>query len=112
MDKKKDPKEEKESEITEKMKQWREAHPKATLTEIEEAVDVELAKLRGQLVEKMAQAGADKEEEVPECRHCGEKMVKNGRKKRKLQAKEGETIQLERQQWRCLGCGATLFPPG
>jgi hypothetical protein len=39
-------------------------------------------------------------------------MVKNGRRKRQLHSKEGQTIQLERQQWRCLSCGTTLFPPG
>ena len=100
------------NELSRKMSQWRQANPKATLTEIEKAVEGELAALRKQLVEEMVQEGAVAGQEVPECPQCGQKMVKNGRRKRKLQSKEGQTIQLDRQQWRCLKCGATLFPPG
>jgi len=99
-------------ELTIKMRQWRQANPKATLTEIEQAVEAELAELRRQLVQEMVQEEADEKPEVPDCPRCGQAMVKNGRRKRKLQTKEGQTIQLERQQWRCLDCGATLFPPG
>ena len=99
-------------EITEKMIQWRQTNPKATLTEIEEAVDAALAKRRSELVRALAETGEVSQEEAPDCPGCGQAMVKNGRKKRQLQTKEGQTIRLERQQWRCLGCGATLFPPG
>lgn len=101
-----------DNEIKHKMSQWRQANPKATLTEIEEAVDEELGKLRGHLVAMMAQTREDPAGEAPTCAACGQEMVRNGRKKRKLKAKEGRTLELERQQWRCLGCGATLFPPG
>ena len=112
MDEKQTPHEEKSDEIAQKLSQWRQANRKATLTEIEEAVEAELAKLRTQLVEEMVQEEADAAQEVPDCPECGQKMVKNGRRKRKLQTKEGQTIALKRQQWRCLSCGATLFPPG
>lgn len=98
--------------LTEKLDQWRQENPKATLTEIEEAVEGELARVRKQLVERMVEGGKETEQEVPSCARCGQKMVKNGRKKRKLKGKEGETLAFKRQQWRCLGCGATLFPPG
>jgi transposase-like protein len=94
------------------MRQWRQANPKATLTEIGEAVEAELAQVRKQLVEEMVQEKAAALPEEPECPQCGRKMVKNGRRRRKLKSKEGQTIQLDRQQWRCLSCGATLFPPG
>ena len=99
-------------ELAVKMRQWRQANPKATLTEIEEAVEAELAQLRRQLVQEMVQEKADGQPEVPDCAQCGQAMVKNGRRKRKLHTKEGQTVQLDRQQWRCLHCGATLFPPG
>lgn len=112
MDEKHTPATEVEDEISQKLCQWQQDNPEATLTDIEEAVDTELAKLRGQLVETMAQAKEETGEGVSSCPQCGQKMVKNGRKKRKLQTKEGETIQLERQQWRCLSCGTMLFPPG
>ena len=95
-----------------KMRQWRQANPKATLTEIEQAVEAELAQLRRQLVQEMVQEEANGQPAVPDCPQCGQAMVKNGRRKRKLHTKEGQTVQLDRQQWRCLNCGATLFPPG
>lgn len=96
--------------LTEKMRQWRKANPQATLTEIEEAVEAGLAQLRRQLVEEMVKEEAAELDGEPACPHCGEKMVKNGQRQRKLQSKEGQTIHLKRQQWRCLSCGATLFP--
>ena len=99
------------NELRQKMKAWRQANPQATLTEIEEAVEAELAQLRQALVEEMAQAEATAEE-VPVCPECGQAMVKNGRRRRRLQSKEGQMLQLQRQQWRCLSCGTTLFPPG
>lgn len=98
--------------ITEKLEQWRQENPRATLTEIEEAVEAELGKMRKQLVERMVAGSEETGEEVPDCAQCGQKMVKNGQKKRKLKGKEGETVTFRRQQWRCLGCGATFFPPG
>ena len=99
-------------ELTRKMRQWQQANPKATLTEIEEAVEAELALLRKRLVEEMARDKEAANQTVPDCPQCGQKMVKNGRRKRKLESKEGQTLELNRQQWRCLDCGATLFPPG
>ena len=112
MDEKRLPQPEMPAELAVKMRQWRQANPKATLTEIELAVEAELAELRRQLVQEMVREEAGGKPEVPDCPQCGQAMVKNGRRKRNLQAKEGQTIQLDRQQWRCLNCGATLFPPG
>lgn len=100
------------NEIRQKMSAWRQANPQATLTEIEEAVEVELAQLRKQLVEAMVQETVEDSPETIACAQCGQKMVKNGRRKRKLKSKEGQTIEIERQQWRCLRCETTLFPPG
>jgi hypothetical protein len=104
--------EELSNDLAEKMEAWSQANPKATLTEIEVAVDKELAKLRRTIVESIAQTRGAVEQISHECPQCGRRMVKNGKKKRKLQAKEGQRIELERQQLRCLNCGMTLFPPG
>lgn len=112
MDEKQNSQKEQSDKLIRKMRQWREVNPKATLTEIEEAVEAELAQLRKQLVEAMIQEGAAGPQEDPGCPQCGQKMVKNGQRQRKLKGKEGQTIELDRQQWRCLSCGATLFPPG
>jgi transposase-like protein len=98
--------------LMQKLDQWRQDNPQATLTEIEEAVEGKLAALRKELVERIAGADVASSQEVPGCPCCKQQMVKNGRKKRKLRSKEGQIIELERQQWRCLGCGTTLFPPG
>lgn len=100
------------NDLAETMRVWSQANPKATLTEIEVAVDKELAKLRRTIVESIAQTREGVEPISQECPQCGRQMVKNGKKKRKLKAKEGQTIELERQQLRCLHCGMTLFPPG
>jgi len=112
MNEKQDPQQEQPDALTRKMSRWRRENPQATLTEIEEAVEAELAQLRKQLVEVMVQEEMVGNQEVPDCPQCGQKMVKNGRRRRKLKSKEGQTIQLDRQQWRCLSCGTTLFPPG
>jgi len=106
------PEQEVANELRRKMSQWRQANPQATLTEIEEAVEAELAQWRTQLVEEMIQETPEGSQEVVRCPQCDQNMVKNGQRRRKLKSKEGETIQLERQQWRCLACGTTLFPPG
>lgn len=111
MDEKQPPQQEESDELVRKMSQWRRANPQATLTEIEEAVEAELAQLRKQLVEEMVREEATGGQEVPACPQCDQKMVRNGRRRRKLKSKEGQTIQLDRQQWRCLSCGTTLFPP-
>jgi transposase-like protein len=99
-------------ELAEKLHAWRQANPQATLTEIEEVVEGELAQIRNKWVAELAQTGEESQEEAPHCPQCGQVMVKNGSRKRRLKSKEGQTLQLERQQWRCLGCGTTLFPPG
>ena len=104
--------EELSTDLAEKMQAWSRANPKATLTEIEIAVDSELAKLRRTIVENIAQTREAVEQISHECPQCGSQMVKNGKKTRKLKAKEGQAIELERQQRRCLNCGMTLFPPG
>lgn len=112
MDEKQTPNEEQSDELARKMNQWQEANPNATLTEMEEAVESELAKVRKRLVEEMVRKKEAATQEMPDCPQCGERMAKNGRRKRKMKGKEGQTIELDRQQWRCLSCGATLFPPG
>lgn len=93
-----------------KVSAWHRANDKATLTEIEEMIDVELAKVRKQLVE-IAFQEAEADEKVV-CLSCGhETMANNGKRRRQLQIKGGETVTFERQQKRCSKCGATHFPP-
>ena len=54
--------------------QWRAAHPKATLAEIEQAVDEQMNRLRARMIEQAVQASAAAESEVSQglvCEQCG-----------------------------------------
>lgn len=92
---------------------WRRAHPRATLTEIELAVEGAVSRLQGRLVADLAHgAGAEEPQERPVCPQCGAPMVRRGRQKREvLLARRAEPLRLERTYWRCSSCGTGLFPP-
>ena len=95
-------------EMMARMAEWEAKNSDADLTQIEEAIDGELAALRKQLLEKMANKEITTTQKCPEC---GEEMMKNGVKKRELRTKNGSKIELKRDQMRCHQCGKTLFPP-
>lgn len=99
------------------MKEWRLAHPKAKLSEIEAALDERLAKVRARMLEDAAQvsAAADiagaREAEMPRCPECGEKLADQGQDTRELATAGNQTITLRRSYGLCPRCGARLFPP-
>jgi hypothetical protein len=97
------------------MRDWRAAHPRATLKEIEAEVDARLARLRGQVVQDAAQASplADFRgaAERPSCPHCGTPLRAAGQHRRRLVTDRGQPVELERTYGRCPACGAGLFPP-
>lgn len=93
---------------------WRQAHPTASWTEIEAAVDAQLGPLRAQMLGETAMAsdatqgrGADLA-----CPACGERMQAAGSRRRQLRGEQDHAIALERAYVRCPACGAGLFPPG
>ena len=100
------------------MTQWRKEHPKATLREIEEAVDERVNQLRAQLIQdvvQMAQTQAWSEiaqEERPKCRTCGQPLLARGERTRWIQTSGGEAIKLSRTYGTCPQCGQGVFPPG
>jgi ribosomal protein S27AE len=100
------------------MTQWREAHPKATLREIEDVVDAQIHQLRAQLIQELVQMGEEGEwsagpaEARPRCERCGTALVWRGKQTRYLQTNGGEAIKLERRYGTCPQCGQGLFPPG
>ena len=59
------------------VKEWREAHPKATFAEIERAVDERLTRLRARMLQDLAQESEAgdwskaSEEASPLCPNCG-----------------------------------------
>jgi hypothetical protein len=100
------------------MKDWRVAHPRATLREIEAALDERLARMRARLLEDLALAStaADWEgapaSEHPVCPDCGQPLERESKHVRQVQTQGGQALALERRYGTCSACGAGLFPPG
>ena len=96
--------------------EWRERHPRATYREIEAEIDQRLDEYRAKLLSDTANLSASaawKEgADGPECPHCGAKLGGKGRKKRRLQVRGGNVVEIEREYGVCPGCGQGIFPPG
>jgi hypothetical protein len=99
------------------MKDWRVQHPKATLQEIEEALDERLGRLRARMLEDGALASRASDwkdaeaEERPKCPLCGQPLVARGKKTRRLQTQGGQEVALKRSYGVCPTCQSGLFPP-
>ena len=98
-------------EMLNRLNQWEAANKDANLTQMEEAIDAELAGIRQQLLEQMAREEKELEARA-DCPNCDQPMMKNGKKPRTLRTKNGDKVTIEREQMRCHACGMTLFPPG
>jgi 5-methylcytosine-specific restriction endonuclease McrA len=104
-------------EIVTGMKDWRVAHPKATMREIEIEARERVSKLEAHLIEESALTSAAKEwanepeEERPCCPSCGEPLAARGKHVRKLQATGGREVKLERSYGVCPKCETGFFPP-
>ena len=97
--------------------EWRLAHPRATLAEIEAAVDERLGPVRARMVERMALAsraadlaGAPTGERA-RCPGCGAELRPRGKKRRTVVTQGGQALALDRDWAVCPSCGAGLFPP-
>jgi uncharacterized protein with PIN domain len=105
-------------EVISGMKEWRLQHPKATLREIERALDERLAKMRARFLQDaaLASAAADiqaaEEEEKPVCPECGTRLESRGKEERQLTTLHDQVLKLERSYGVCPTCGAGFFPPG
>lgn len=106
----------KSEDIISGMLEWRIQHPKATFREIEAEVDQRLSELRVRMITDAALSsasadwGVDGKAEV--CPNCGAELVQKGKKRRKLQTREGQEVELEREYGECPKCGQGIFPPG
>lgn len=100
-------------EVISGLSEWREKNAKATFREIEDEVDKRLSGLRAQMITGtvMQSASAGWMGTEARCPQCGTKLQKKGKKKRRLQTQEGQTIELEREYGVCPKCGHGLFPP-
>jgi len=103
-------------EIVSGMEEWRVQHPKATFREIEDEVDKRLSVLRVRMLKDAAIRSAQAEWESGDrevvCPKCGVKLEPTGKKKRKLETRGGQAVELEREYGVCPQCGEGIFPPG
>lgn len=105
-------------EVMSGMKEWRLQHPKATLREIEAALDERLGKMRARMLEDaaLASAAADVSQtlaaERPTCPACGAGLTARGQATREVTTHFDQTLRLKRSYTVCPACGAGLFPPG
>src|SRR5215216_1906245 len=97
---------------------WRAAHPKATLSEIEEALDERLNRLRARLLADLALAStaanvqAASRSERPRCDRCGTVVQARGQSDRGVVTQGGVEVRLTRSYVTCPACGDGSFPPG
>ncbi len=87
---------------------WRAAHPEATLSELEEALDARLDVVRAELLVDLAATTPSS----TTCSTCGQALVRRGRHPRTLTTRGGADLTLERDYLTCPACGDGLFPPG
>lgn len=105
-------------EASQEVLSWRRQHKKATLTDIENTVDGELARMRAQMIQDLAMASGTADfrsmakEERPQCPQCGRPLVANGRQKRKLTTDHEQGVELKRSKGYCRHCKLSFFPSG
>jgi hypothetical protein len=99
------------------MREWRLQHPKATLREIEVALDEHLSRLRARMLQDVAlqSVAADwklaQATDRPTCRVCGTPLILRGKRARQLKTQGGQQITLDRSYGLCPTCKKGLFPP-
>lgn len=97
------------------LREWRAAHPTATLAEIERELDRRMARVRAQMVTDLALASVAADVQsgtAPACPECGGALRDEGRQARTLLTLGDEAVALERDYATCVQCGHRLFPPG
>ncbi len=104
------------AEVMSGMKQWRLQHPRATLREMEQALDERLGQMRARMLEDLAlaSAAAQLKNEAGErlrCPQCEHALELRGERVRHLHTHHQQQLELERCYGTCPRCGAGFFPP-
>jgi len=103
-------------EILRSLDGWRAEHPKATLREIEQEVDEQLAVLRAKLVEELALASDMRDWKGSEvrlrCPECEVELEVREEEERHLQSLYGQEVVLKCRRGVCPQCGAGIFSSG
>ena len=97
---------------------WREAHPKASLVQIEDAVYEAMQRLQARALQQVvlasavADVAAQPAAERPLCPGCNGHLEPRGRQRRTIRpARQRIPLELNRSYAVCAECGAGLFPP-
>jgi YgiT-type zinc finger domain-containing protein len=99
------------------MREWRLQHPKATLREIEAALDEHWYRLRARMLHDLALHSAATNwkdapaTERPVCPACEASLVLRGTRPRQLKTYGGQTLALDRSYGVCPRCHQGVFPP-
>lgn len=104
------------AEVMSGVKQWRLQHPRATLSEMEQALDERLSGMRARMLEDLALASSavqlkDEAGQRLKCPQCGQALELRGEQVRQLQTHQGQQLELARSYGSCPQCGAGFFPP-
>jgi len=105
-------------EVMSGMKEWRLQHPKATLREIEAALDARLGQMRARMLQDLALASVAADiqgaqaHDRPLCPQCGRVLESRGQHRRVLTTQHNQPLELERSYGICPTCGEGFFPPG
>lgn len=105
-------------QATERSRAWRQANKQASLTDIENQVDDNLAELRAKMIQELAQASELSDlrqiarEQRPKCPDCGAIVNADGQRKRHLVTEHDQEVTLERSKATCPDCGLSFFPSG
>ena len=100
------------------MADWRAAHPKATFSEIEAALDERLNQVRARVLADLALASAAADVQAasagerPRCERCGATLQARGQSERGVLTQGGAEVRLARSYATCPRCGDGSFPPG
>jgi hypothetical protein len=107
------------AEVARELTEWRAAHAKATLAEIEQAVLEAMGRWQARVLSDLAHASgaADLAQtppaERPGCPACGGALEPRGLRQREvLTPRQASALRLRRSYAACSACGAGLFPPG
>jgi predicted RNA-binding Zn-ribbon protein involved in translation (DUF1610 family) len=98
------------------MREWRQQHPTATFTEIEQALDERLAGVRARMLQDVALTSAATDlptagDARPRCPDCGAVLEAHGQETRTVTTTYDKPVHLRRSAARCPACGRRLFPP-
>lgn len=99
------------------MREWRLQHPKATLREIELALDEHLSRLRARMLQDVALQSMATDWKLahptdrPICRVCRSPLILRGKRPRHLKTAGGQELTLHRSYGLCPTCKKGLFPP-